>query len=518
MNTPRMIQPQNKAELLSGACHFAGNLCRASLGLGLALALVACGGEDGTSTPPPTGGNGGGGSGGGSGGSGGQTGTCALTEQLDFANDVLNQWYLFPSLLDDTVNPSQFADPGAFPDDFAAINAFLNARTAPAQATGRDEGFNFAVSASEEDALIASGSSAGIGIRLALRGTSLVILEAFENGPGFAAGMDRGTELLAIGTSASDAQSVDSLLASGGFAAVNDALGPTQEGVTRFIRFRTVDGTQVEGTITKTEFSLDPISDRYGVKILDDGGTSVGYINLRTFIVGDAERQLREAYSQFAAAGITELIIDFRYNGGGLVDIANSMGDFMGKDRLGDVWSRTLFNALRSDNNSVDLFDAVPESLRPSKIAFIGTSSTASASELVINSMLPYLDDSDIALIGEDTLGKPYGQSGFNFTDCDLRIRALTFETVNADDEGDYFNGIAALVPNTCRAADDINFALGDPREGSVLAALDFLGGRSCTDFAATARDTQAPQSFAPRQMLRPDRPTSTQYEVPGFY
>ncbi len=436
--------------------------------------------------------------------------------QIGFADEVLEDWYLFPNLLDNTVNPA----------NFSTVQGFLDARVAPARAAGRDEGFTFATSISEENALINSGSSAGIGIRLSydIDQNRVFVLEAFENAPGFAAGMDRGTELLAIGTNSGNTQSVSSLMASGGPAAVSQALGPTEDGVTRFIRFETVEGQEIATNITKDEFSLDPISNRYGTKILTDGSKSVGYLNLRTFIVEDAARQLRDAYGQFEQAGVTELVIDLRYNGGGLVDVANTMGDLMGEGRGGLVWSRTLFNPSRSSRNNTELFDFEPNAIQPTKIAFITTGATASASELVINSMLPYLADANVAIIGEDTLGKPYGQFGFDLEECDLRIRALTFETVNADNEGDYFNGIAELVPNTCQAVDDISFQLGDPNEDSTMAALDFLAGRSCTPFGvstAAVQSVDARQRSLPKntyQVLRPANPTSPQYEIPGFY
>lgn len=467
---------------------------RTLLAAGLALGLAACGGDD--SGNPATGGGG---------------SACSTANQIAYANDVLVDWYLFPNLLNNSVNQASFTD----------VQAFLDARVAPARAAGRDEGFTFATSIAQENALIASGSSAGIGIRLSYDSVNnrVFILEAFEAGPGFAAGMDRGSELLAIGTTAGNLQSVSSLMASGGPAAVSDALGPTEAGVTRVIRFAQVGGTVLERSIAKTEFSLDPISDRYGVQIINDGGKQVGYLNLRTFIVADAENQLRQAYQQFRTAGVTELIIDFRYNGGGLVDVANTMGDLMGQNRVGSVWSRTLFNPARAaENNRNRLFQGEAQSIRPTKIAFIGTDATASASELVINSMLPYLDDANVALVGTDTLGKPYGQFGFDLSACDLRIRALTFETRNADNEGDYFNGIAELMPNTCSAGDDFRFALGSPQEASVKAALDFLGGRSCNAFASAGGAVQRAQSVGGREMLRPARPTAAQFEIPGFY
>ena len=71
------------------------------------------------------------------------------------------------------------------------------------------------------------------------------------------------------------------------------------------IRFAQVDGTIIEASITKAEFALDPISDRYGSLIINDGGKQVGYLNLRTFIVSDAANQLRDAFQLFNANGVT---------------------------------------------------------------------------------------------------------------------------------------------------------------------------------------------------------------------
>ena len=102
------------------------------------------------------------------------------------------------------------------------------------------------------------------------------LLEAVENGIGFAAGMDRGTELLAIGEPGQALTNVSTLLASGGPRAVINALGPSTDGLQRTIRFAQVGGNVIEETITKSDFSLNAISDRYGALILNDGGKQVG--------------------------------------------------------------------------------------------------------------------------------------------------------------------------------------------------------------------------------------------------
>lgn len=477
---------------------FAG---RTALSATLALALAACGGG-GTAppiagpapgpapapTPAPT--------------------ACSASEQIAFADDVLNDWYLFPDLLDNTVNQA----------NFTTVQSFLDARVAPARAANRDQGFTFATSIAEENALINSGSSAGFGIRLSFDfdNNRLFILEAFENAPGFQAGMDRGTEILSIGTDSSNLETVSSLLASGGGQAVIDALGPLDAGVSRVLRFAQADGTIIEADVAKADFSLDPISDRYGAVILQDGGRNVGYLNLRTFIVGGASGQLRDAFQLFASNNVTELILDFRYNGGGLVSVAETLGDLMGRDSVGQIFSQTVLRQERSDNNETRLFQSELNALQPEGLVLIGTTSTASASELVTNSMIPYLANTRIALVGDNTSGKPVGQFAFDFADCDLRVRAVTFQTLNADDEGDYFDGLAGVMPNTCRADDDFTTPLGDPGEASISVALDFLAGRQCTPISGGKG--QSFQRVNSRRMLIPEEPRAAQYQIPGLF
>lgn len=304
-------------------------------------------------------------------------------------------------------------------------------------------------------------------------------------------------------------------MASGGPGAVIDALGPSDPGVTRYIGYRTATGASGAENIVKADYALDPVSDRYGVRIIDDLGKKVGYLNLRTFIVGSADADLRDAFQTFKDQGVTELIIDFRYNGGGLIRIADLMGDLMGAGNVGQVWSKTVLRDSKSSENSTTNIRTASQAIAPTKVAFIGRGGTASASELVINSMLPYLGN-NVALIGTNTFGKPVGQFGFDRTECDDRLRAVAFKTTNANDEGEYFSGLAGVVPNTCRANDDIFRQLGDPAEASIATALDFLAGGSCT--AISGGDLRSAQSTGGRELLQPVRPNAAQYQIPGLF
>ncbi len=363
---------------------------------------------------------------------------------------------------------------------------------------------------------MASGSTAGFGIRLSYQGNRVFVIEAFEGAPALAAGIDRGTEILAIGTSSSNLVTVAEILASQGPSGVTNALGPNTAGTSRVIR--TSDGTGTRDlTVTKANFNIDPLSSRYGVKVIDNGGQRVGYINMRTFI-STADNQLRNAFADFRAQGITNFVIDFRYNGGGLVSTAELMGDLLGGNRFSsDVFSVTRFRQSKSSNNETKRFLVQPQSVSPLKIAFISTSATASASELVMNSFVPYLG-ANAALIGSNSFGKPVGQIAIDQAACDDRIRVVAFAKDNAVGQGDYYSGLAATMGATCAAADDITRPLGDPTEASLRTALDFVAGRSCTP-VSPGQSAQSTTARNDRRVLPlPQDPSVAQREVPGSF
>ncbi|MFN3620368.1 S41 family peptidase [Sphingorhabdus sp.] len=434
------------------------------------------------------------------------TTSCSLTNRQNFAASVLNEWYLFPETLPASLSPAPYG----------TVQAYIDALTATARGQGRDRFFTYVTSIQEENAFYSSGASAGFGIRLAFQGTRLFVIESFEGAPALAAGIDRGTEILAIGTDSSNLVAVADILASQGSAGVTNALGPNTVGTSRVLRIADASGTR-NVTVSKTEYNIAPLSSRYGVKVLDNGGQRVGYINMRTFI-STADNQLRTAFADFRAQGITNFVIDFRYNGGGLVSTAELMGDLLGGNRFtSDVFSVTRFRASKASNNETRRFTPQPQSVSPVKIAFISTNATASASELVMASFVPYLGV-NAALVGSNSFGKPVGQIAVDQTACDDRIRVVAFAKENASGQGDYYSGLAGTMRSTCAAPDDITRALGDPQEASLRTALDFVAGRSCTP-VALAQTAQGTSSGTERRVLpAPVDASTSQREVPGSF
>ena len=470
-----------------------------------ALMLTSCGGGGGgggsappvtvtptpspTPTPTPTAG-------------------CSLSSRQSFAKSVIDEWYLFPSDVATNVNPVSYGD----------VQTYIDALLAPARAQGKDRYFTYITSIAEEDAYYASGSSAGFGVRLAYNPFTqrIVIAEAYEGAPALAAGIDRGTEISAIGTTSSNLRSTSSIVAAEGTAGLINALGPDQAGVTRVLRITNASGTR-DVTVTKAEYDIDPVSDRYGAKIITEGGHRYGYVNLRTFITS-ANPQLRAAFQNFRDQGVTDVIVDLRYNGGGLVSVAELFGDLLGGGRnASDLFDQVRFRPEKSSENGQHFFTAQPESIAPTRLAFIGTGSTASASELVINGMLPWLG-TNMTLVGDNTYGKPVGQIALDKSECDDRMRVIAFALANADGQGDYYSGLASNIPNSCAADDDLGFPLGDPREASVRAAIDFLSGQACTTRIASAAAKRSSAAAAAPEMLVPAKPTTAQRELPGLF
>jgi C-terminal processing protease CtpA/Prc len=470
-----------------------------------ALMLASCGGDGGTlgsgpvtvtptPSPTPT-----------------PTPTCALASRQSFAKAVIDEWYLFPGDVA-SVNPGAYSD----------VQSYIDALVAPARALNKDRFFTYITSIAEENAFFSSGSSAGFGVLMAYDSVNqrIVIAEAYEGAPAFAAGIDRGTAIVGIGTNSGNVRTVASIVAAEGTQGLSDALGPNDPGVSRVLRITDASGTR-DVTVAKAEYSLDPVSDRYGAKIINEGGRSYGYLNLRSFIAS-ADNQLIAAFADFRAQGVTDIIVDFRYNGGGLVSTANLMGDLMGAGRAGQIFSQTRFRPSKSGEDDEHRFAPVAQSIAPTRIAFIGTGSTASASELVINSMLPYLG-ADMTLVGSNTYGKPVGQIALDKAACDDRMRVVAFATGNAAGQSDYYDGLAPKIANSCAANDDLGFPLGDPREASIRAAIDFLAGNACTTriAGAHARTASTDRRFAvaaPPAMLVPERPSAAQRELPGLF
>lgn len=441
------------------------------------------------------------------------TGQCSLASRLAWADRQIREWYLFPGDLPASLDPA----------GFASVNTFISALTATARAAGRDRGFTFITSIADENAFIRQGQTAAFGIRIEydLAARRAFVIDVMERGPAASVGMDRGTELLAIGPTDASLRSIADLMAQGGPAAVADALGPPLPGVTRVIRFRTRDGAITMFTLSRAVFDIQPVPLVGGRGTIVTGGRRLGYVALRTFIA-TAEVPLRSAFAEFRTLGVRDVVIDLRYNSGGLVRIASLMGDLMGGQRqASDVFSLTRFRPSKAAENETRLFRADPDAIAPASLAFITTGISASASELLVNAMLPWHPGA-VTLVGANTAGKPVGQIAIDRPECDDRLRIVAFATDNARGQGDYFAGLAPVMAarggRTCAAPDDITRSTIDPAEASTAAALAALRGAACTPIGAVSARTLDGSPPPQLQPLLSSQPSAAQAHMPGLF
>jgi hypothetical protein len=171
------------------------------------------------------------------------------------------------------------------------------------------------------------------------------------------------------------------------------------------------------------------------------------------------------------------------------------------------VFSSTEFNADRAAaNNSTEFFALLGNSLSLSRLVVIASSGTASASELVTNGMIPHVD---VAIVGENTFGKPVGQIGLEF--CDKILRPTSFKIANADGFGDYFDGL----PVDCPAIDDLSVAVGDDLDPRMVAAMTYLDTGACPVTASPDGPFKAEARFRDEQRDRrgpPEREFANAY------
>jgi len=230
----------------------------------------------------------------------------------------------------------------------------------------------------------------------------------------------------------------------------------------------------------------------------------VGYLQLREFRI-PAENLLRTAFGQFHGAGVTDLIVDLRYNGGGTMNTAQVFANLMhAGHRPGEVMIQYRSSAQNRAGDQTIRFSAEPHAMHPGKIAFIVSGKTFSASEALVNVLLPYYHG-NVALVGERTGGKPVATARLPIPDSAWEMDLVKYRIHNASGLGDYFRGLPYLgfAGSTCQAEDDLRHAPGDPAEASTAAALRWIAhGTSAHGPIAPAAVSAAVQSAAPAQVF----------------
>jgi C-terminal processing protease CtpA/Prc len=452
-----------------------------------------------------------------------QADQCGPDAEKRALAELVYQWYLYPETLPPAVDTSKFATS-------ADLLKFM---TDPARAANLDRGWSYTTTITQARTTFEEGTSVGFGIGNLVRGTQLFVSQVFSSSPAADAGFVRGDEILRIGETPETLAPVADAIAADAANHTNTLgamFGPSAEGVIRSVEVKTGAGATVR-TMTKRVFGLDPVPAVEGTqrwKIVDRPGKKLGYVALRTFIA-PADAPLDEAFAAFKAAGVTDVVVDLRYNGGGLVSTGEHLANLLGGGLGGKIMMETTYRPERAlSNDRIDHFAELANALAPAHVAFITTGSSASASEMVPNVLEPYVP---LALVGARTYGKPVGQNGFRLRNCEAAVYLVSFRLQNAQGDAGYYQGLPdapiqgspAFSGPLCEAPDDLTHALGDPAEESTAAALAWLETGTCPPPAAPPA-AKPGVSGALRTRTAPDRypeapaPTDAHRQVRGLF
>ncbi|EZP38626.1 S41 family peptidase [Janthinobacterium lividum] len=394
------------------------------------------------------------------------------------------------------------------PQSFATAKAYFDVlKTTATTASGKPKDqFHFTYTTAEWEASL-NGVELGYGMLLALTRTTpprkAVVTIVEPGSPAALAGLRRGDALQTVDgvdfVNAPDTASV---------GIINAGLFPSAQG-THTLAFSR-NGAPISASLQAVDVSTSSVQNE---RIIDTPTGKVGYLTFNTHN-NVSERQLAETMGRFQAAGISDLVLDVRYNGGGYLDVASELAYMIAGPQVttGKTFEQVLANdktrpAAPVPFHAQSLGFAGPNplpkgtplpSLGLKRVTLLTTGNTCSASEAIINGLRGV--DVQVNLIGGTTCGKPYGF--YPTPNCGTTYFAVQFQGVNAKGFGDFADGMAP----TCDVADDYRNPLGDPAEGMLAAALRYRSSGSCSPATGATRllsSMENPADMATR-LLRP--------------
>jgi len=412
-----------------------------------------------------------------------------LTEN-NFLRSWTNELYLWYREVQD-VNPANSSTADYF-------NLLKTTATTPS-GNPKDK-FHFTYATSDWEQLSQSGVSAGYGatwIVVSSRPPRNVVVGFSDPGtPASAANLARGAQVLVVDgvdlVNAGDQNSVNVL---------NEALFPTATGQSH--TFTVIDlGSSSPRTFSMVATSVTetPVQN---VETVRTSSGLVGYMLFNDHIA-TAEPLLISAFGQLQDAGVSDLVLDIRYNGGGYLDMASEVAYMIAGPgaTTGKTFEKAAFNDKYPTNNPVTgrALTPVPfhstsqglsgpegqalPALSLSRVFLLTGPDTCSASEAIINGLRGV--NVSVIQIGSTTCGKPYGF--YPQDNCGTTYFSIEFQGVNAQGFGDYPDGFSPAntasgggVPLPgCSVADDFGHALGDPSEARFDAALGYRETQGC--------------------------------------
>jgi carboxyl-terminal processing protease len=363
---------------------------------------------------------------------------------LGYTEDI----YLWYKQIPATFDPQSYADPDAI------MTAIRQYSTEPGFTKPVDR-WSFAIKQAEWDD-ISSGVAGDFGLNVFFRAEGdLRVRYVEKESPAGKAGVRRGWRITKFNNNAT--------VTTANSDAIIDAV---YYSTSTAFEFQKPDGTTTAVTLAAGTYQQDPI---FLDTVYTTAAGKVGYLVFNSFL-GDTTKiysSFDRIFSKFTAENVKDVIVDLRYNGGGYVSLQEKLANYLVKpSATGGLMMKEEFNDKHQDWNETINFSK-KGSLNPNRIFFIVSDNTASASELLINNLKPYVD---VKLVGpSNTYGKPVGY--FNIPVGDWYIFPVSFRSTNRDGQGNYFDGL----PLDSKSADGLDKDWGNVQENSLANALNYI-------------------------------------------
>ncbi len=239
--------------------------------------------------------------------------------------------------------------------------------------------------------------------------------------------------------------------------------GDKTVGYENTIEFITSADSTVSITTAKKEIQKNSV---LYYDTLHINGTVTAHMVFQEFMQPSIE-EFTEVFDYFSTTGVTEMILDLRYNPGGLTSVATLLASLItGENTAGEIFTKCIYNDKKSDENSSAIFEEQSNSLNLNRVIILTTRGTASASEALINGLEPHID---VVTIGDVTYGKPVGMKVFLYED--YVFLPITFRIANSKNESDYYDGIQPDA--LCN--DDFTRAFNNREEACLKEAIYYL-------------------------------------------
>jgi len=251
-------------------------------------------------------------------------------------------------------------------------------------------------------------------------------------------------------------------------------------------------------SLTNTELTEQSV---HLSKVIQHEGKKVGYVMYNSFSTAQDDA-LKTTFANLAAAAIDELVVDLRYNRGGAISTAQLLAGLIAGEYADKIFGKLIYNEKLSANNTDVNITNSNINLGLSRVFFLTTENSASASEMTINGLKPYLN---VVQVGDKTEGKDVGSNPFyDYIDNNRTINPnhkylmlpITFKNYNSEGVGDYSEG---LMPNISIAETLSNMGvLGDVEEPILKKALEYISGQ--TSGSISIDSNSLPASFVALQ------------------